>query len=1222
MKLYRNITSVILCVMILFSSVAVSIYTSAAVFTPIHEWKFDTYTNHPTLGAMASDTAGSSSVRIFNSVNGDIIADSHFGGAYNPALENHYAMANYYTMDMSKSYTVSMWFKSEHTDTYSILLEGVSSDSQKEFSISVNNAKRIYLEYNTGFGMQIGNSDIDDGKWQHLSITYDQTNYTVYGYINGTLETSALVPAGQRFTSALSGNRILFGNHIDYLHPLVGGLANVRFYSAIMGTEEIIEQYEAETPYSVMPSPLYEWKCIDPQNGDTYLPGTGINTGGMNVNSTENWASDDGKFPTYFSPTEMSPYGYAPCDALDMSKSFTLSTWFKVSKKGGPDDQFDVLMCNKIGESEHTWDIQINSVHKPYFQIWQPSTEVEDFNMQLEKDVRDGMWHHLAFSYSQSTGEMTGFIDGLSYGSKTLSSAAKTRMAKKEAADPLIVLGNRTNQAAMMNGGLSHIRLYNKALTLDNIAALVENDGGVPVNENPTHEWLYNESGVTVPDTGVLQNHGTIANHTVDYDRIEVSPFGTVYSPIASNAYVGAGEYSLNMTQPFSVSSWYLCNTEGYDQVVITDAPHSADGSTPPNWQVRINANGKMFFQWGTEKTYGLELQEKAKLNQWTLIAFTFDGTTLKGYINAQEVAEMVIPPAKKVQAANMNQRLMMGNSLMQNAAFRGQLAHIRIHSVALSTAKMQSYIDGIGGIPAPVSGDLTHQWIFNEPTGIVATDTGVARKNAELRNFNGNDFDRYPDDAFGSVYSPVAANAFGYLEGYTMNMTLPFSVSAWVLTENMGANQVIITDAPNSADGSVPANWQMRINTQGKFFFQWGTDKTYGLETPEIITVNAWTHIAFTFDSTNLTAYVNAEKVATMVIPDAKKVQAGNMCERIMIANCLLQNEGLNGLLSCVRIHSVAIEKDVIEGYIDSIGGIPPARDKIPLKLQHVWRFDDTWLNPETGKIVIFDRRGSANGNICHNSDLVPDDVFGAAFAPDTQVEQDTFVNRGGLNDGYTLDLSYEFAISAWFNVKQQKNVQYLIGDAPYTDMPTWAIGINKKGKLFFQFGVDPDFGMVLENTTIYEKWTNVTFIFDGEYMRGYIDGVESGVMRIPGYKARQVSSHDRIMMGGNRDKQGTVNGRITNLRIYTGMLENQDLIDMLASDGGIHPGKKAYVPYPDEAEPEAPEDSDVGGEDDDKLPGNADTGEKIPVYILITLSIMAGFVLTVLRSRNINNQ
>ena len=197
-------------------------------------------------------------------------------------------------------------------------------------------------------------------------------------------------------------------------------------------------------------------------------------------------------------------------------------------------------------------------------------------------------------------------------------------------------------------------------------------------------------------------------------------------------------------------------------------------------------------------------------------------------------------------------------------------------------------------------------------------------------------------------------------------------------------------------------------------------------------------------------------------------------------------------------------------------------------------------------------------------------------------------------------------FVISAWINTKQSANkeLQTIVADAPYEEKCSWALRINKYGQVSFQMGIDPDYAIVIKDTTFYEAWTNVTITFDGvETLRAYMDGVKKAELIVDPVKPRQQSSKDRVMIANSVEQVEWLKGRINNVRLYSGTMNDQEVMEKIVqADVLEYPAlaegmknKVKFIPPDDLYDEDIDHDMD-DIDDDDNMDNDGDDIDTVP--------------------------
>jgi len=145
---------------------------------------------------------------------------------------------------------------------------------------------------------------------------------------------------------------------------------------------------------------------------------------------------------------------------FDMADQITISTWIKVN-------QFDKEWQAIIAKGDSAWRIQRNqnedSLEFACSGLKIPSGFTWG-NLLGKRSINDGQWHHITGIYDGS--KMYLIIDGNEDSSQPASGRINTNNA------PVYIGENSENTGRFWNGMIDDVRVYNYALTKEEITAL------------------------------------------------------------------------------------------------------------------------------------------------------------------------------------------------------------------------------------------------------------------------------------------------------------------------------------------------------------------------------------------------------------------------------------------------------------------------------------------------------------------------------------------------------------------------------------------------------------------------------------------------------------------------------------------------------------------------------------------------------------------------------
>jgi hypothetical protein len=191
----------------------------------------------------------------------------------------------------------------------------------------------------------------------------------------------------------------------------------------------------------------------------------------------------------------------------------------------------------------------------------------------------------------------------------------------------------------------------------------------------------FNEaSGVQVIDGSGQGNTGTISSAT----RTAAGKFGAALSFNGTGAWVTIADApSLDLTTGMTVEAWVNPTSgSGWRSVVLKEnsgglayALYSANNASRPTCYVHTNAD------------VGLNGTSAVPLNTWTHLAMTYDGTTMRMFVNGVQVSTRAVGGAAVVTSG----ALRIGGNAVWGEYFKGTIDEVRIYNRALTATEIQT---------------------------------------------------------------------------------------------------------------------------------------------------------------------------------------------------------------------------------------------------------------------------------------------------------------------------------------------------------------------------------------------------------------------------------------------------------------------------------------------------------------------------------------------------
>jgi len=215
-----------------------------------------------------------------------------------------------------------------------------------------------------------------------------------------------------------------------------------------------------------------------------------------------------------------------------------------------------------------------------------------------------------------------------------------------------------------------------------------------PLSQNLMAAYAFNEgTGSSVPDASGHGNSGTLSNTTWTTS----GKYGNALAFNGTSATVNIPDSaSLHLTTGMTLEAWvYPTNVAGAWRDVIMKGSdeyylEATSSAGPP-------ATGG--------KTIGGALTGSSALpaNTWSHLAGTYDGTTLRLYVNGAEVASR----AQTGSIATTTNPLQIGGDSFFGQYFQGMIDEVRVYNRALTPAEIQTDMNtpvaGGGGTPNPL---------------------------------------------------------------------------------------------------------------------------------------------------------------------------------------------------------------------------------------------------------------------------------------------------------------------------------------------------------------------------------------------------------------------------------------------------------------------------------------------------------------------------------------
>lgn len=331
-----------------------------------------------------------------------------------------------------------------------------------------------------------------------------------------------------------------------------------------------------------------------------------------------------------------------------------------------------------------------------------------------------------------------------------------------------------------------------------------------------------------------------------------------------TNSYVSTrNSTDLNGTTAITVEAWI------YPHALPSTSACIVGKNYLTSYYLGIENSGRfIFFPRGSGFFLRSRVSGKVKINEWTHIAATYDGTTTRLFLNG--VTDTTTTSITGAVGVNTDS-LFIGCDRLSGAPaffFNGRIDNVRIWKSSRTLTQIASHrfipleIPGILNVPYSTlsasyqfDNDAIDHSGSNEENGNVRNITFIDYTNKALNYLDYNnslvlngtsDYARRGN--YNNVYDP------------TTNLTL----EAWIKRDTTGT-QPAVQNIINKSGGTDRYNYALIVYPSGILNFSINTD-AFGIYSPPVITTGQWYHIAATYSKATGKAiiYVNGDTVVS----------------------------------------------------------------------------------------------------------------------------------------------------------------------------------------------------------------------------------------------------------------------------------------------------------------------------------------------------------------------
>jgi glucose/arabinose dehydrogenase len=472
------------------------------------------------------------------------------------------------------------------------------------------------------------------------------------------------------------------------------------------------------------------------------------------------------------------------------------------------------------------------------------------------KELPTGSWSHLALTYGGDV--MRLYVDG---------KLVSTRTAPKPTVNGLqLTIGANNRFANFYEGLIDEVRIYNRALS----AAEVEADMNAAVSSTPPGD------SVAPSAPANLQANGSLGKVTLGWD--------------ASTDDVGVSGYEV-----------YRSSTAGFtpaagNRIATTTGAGYVDTIAPGTYHYRVKASDAAGnLSAASAEASGTAIADKPPTVSLTSpAAGTVSGpVTLKAAasddVGVSGVQFLVDGLPFGAEDTTAPYEIQWPSTSVANGSHK---LSARARDSASQTTTSSEVVVTVSNT---VSSDLVLAFGFNETAGPVATDVSPAKNNGTVSGATSTASGR-----FGRALSFDGVNdRVDVPDAASLDLSSAMTLEAWVRpTTNSGWRTAVLKERGANLVYALYTSNGARPNTEN---FSGTENAAAG---PRALALNAWTHIASTYDGSALRLFVNGTQVAS-------KPASGTMpntANPLRIGGNAVWGEYFSGLIDEVRVYNRAL--------------------------------------------------------------------------------------------------------------------------------------------------------------------------------------------------------------------------------------------------------------------------------------------------------------------------
>ncbi len=306
------------------------------------------------------------------------------------------------------------------------------------------------------------------------------------------------------------------------------------------------------------------------------------------------------------------------------------------------------------------------------------------------------IWTHVALTYNGS--EMVMYKNGVAMADRR---ERGTLELADSSSDELFYIGKNTEWGEYFYGKIDDVRIYGRALSADEVAALCWEQPLV------AHWKLDETSGTTASDSSDNGNHGTLVNMNPANDWVE----GRVGGALDFDGYDDYVEVpdspSLHIADGISILAWINPDDNRDWRTIASKLAHVPYCRTDLYWflynrRIGVSLAGPCGV-WSLWKP-NVRISE----HEWTHVALTYDGSDMVMHKDGDRESSTDASGSLMLAEHSSNESFYLGKNSEWGEYFKGMIDDVRLYKSALSEDQIETIynggeLGGFGGRTTPI---------------------------------------------------------------------------------------------------------------------------------------------------------------------------------------------------------------------------------------------------------------------------------------------------------------------------------------------------------------------------------------------------------------------------------------------------------------------------------------------------------------------------------------